>query len=212
MPRRQEVRSEETRAAILAAAGQLFAEEGFDAVTMREIARVADCSHTTIYIYFKDKEALLHQLSMEPLQALRGRLESILGDREQSPQVRLKLFCRAFLEFCLLNRTMYNIFFMVRATRVDEEAPTLEINQIRNQLFAMLRRAIGACLPAGSTDEQVLAFARIYFFTVHGMIATYTGSEEGYEALIGRLGATFDLASDVMLAGFLQNLKGVEPK
>lgn len=64
MSSKQEQRSEETKRSILAAAGLLFASRGYDSVTMREIAKEAGCSHTTIYIYFKDKEALLQQLSL----------------------------------------------------------------------------------------------------------------------------------------------------
>ncbi len=65
---KKELRSEETKRMILKAAGKLFSEKGYDAVTMREIAKEAGCSHTTIYLYFKDKETLLHQLSMPTLQ------------------------------------------------------------------------------------------------------------------------------------------------
>jgi AcrR family transcriptional regulator len=70
MSRKQVFRAEETKKAILSVAGKLFAEQGFHAVTMREIAKKAGCSHTTIYIYFTDKETLLYQLSMPPLKEL----------------------------------------------------------------------------------------------------------------------------------------------
>ena len=67
MGSKKELRSEETKRMILKAAGKLFSEKGYDAVTMREIAKEAGCSHTTIYLYFNDKETLLHQLSMPTL-------------------------------------------------------------------------------------------------------------------------------------------------
>ncbi|MGZ4164968.1 MAG: TetR/AcrR family transcriptional regulator, partial [Tumebacillaceae bacterium] len=53
MPSKKELKSEETKRAIVSAAGQLFADRGYEAVTMREIAKAAGCSHTTIYIYYK---------------------------------------------------------------------------------------------------------------------------------------------------------------
>lgn len=206
MTSRQELRAEETRRAILAAAGQLFAEQGYDAVTMREIAKAAGCSHTTIYIYFKDKEALLHHLSMGPLQALRERMTAELLNQSVSPDERLRRLCRAFIEFCLQNRTMYTVFFMAKATRVDQEAP-LEFQQLRNQLFGLLRQGIHACLHPAPGEELVLAYARTLFFTLHGMIGTYTGSAEPYDQLMGRLAPTFDLAVDVLLAGFKETLR-----
>ena len=75
---KQEQRSENTRKSIVAAAGKLFSSMGYNAVTMREIAKEAGCSHTTIYIYFKDKEALLHQLSKSPLLTLVQQMEALL--------------------------------------------------------------------------------------------------------------------------------------
>ena len=42
-----------TRDRILEAASSLFAEKSFQEVGIREIAKRAGCSHTTIYLYFK---------------------------------------------------------------------------------------------------------------------------------------------------------------
>lgn len=208
---RHKIRSEETRKAILTAAGPLFAERGFDAVTMREIAKEAGCSHTAIYIYFKDKESLLHHLSMEPLQSLHRQMQSVLSNLAASPDDRLRQVSRAFIEFCLVNRNMYAVFFMAKASRVDETEPALEIQKLRNELFGMLRQAVGTSLPPGQTDNQVLAYTRIYFFTLHGILGIYTDSDESSDVLIQRLAPTFDLAVEVLLAGFRQTAqKGME--
>lgn len=205
MTTRQELRAEETRGAILAAAGQLFAAQGYDSVTMREIAKAAGCSHTTIYIYFKDKEALLHHLSVGPLQALRDQMATVLLNQALSPDDRLREISRLFIGFCLRNRTMYTVFFMAKATRVDVE-PSLEFQQLRNQLFGLLRQGIQSSLHPSPAEEMVLAYARTLFFTLHGIIGTYTGSEEPYDELMGRLAPTFELAVDVLLAGFKQTM------
>lgn len=110
MTNKQEQRSEETKRSILTAAGRLFAERGYDAVTMREIAKAAGCSHTTIYIYFKDKEALLHHLAMEPLQALFAEMEAGVQNHLLSADERLLAVSTSFVRFCLLNRSMYPLF------------------------------------------------------------------------------------------------------
>jgi AcrR family transcriptional regulator len=202
MSRKQEMRSEETKQSILMAARELFGKKGFDAVTMREIAKLAGCSHTTIYIYFKDKEALLYQPSMGPLQSLQEQMTFILKESQLTPEDKLKSITRKFIEFSLSNRNMYTIFFMTQATRVDEEEPILEINKLRNQMFGLLRRAIGECLPNDVESEQILAYARIYFFTLHGILATYTNPKEPLDGLLERLASTFDLAVEVLLTGF----------
>ena len=59
---RRERERQELRVRILDAARELFAEQGYDAVTMREIADRIEYSPTAIYFHFKDKEALLREL------------------------------------------------------------------------------------------------------------------------------------------------------
>jgi AcrR family transcriptional regulator len=207
MPTKQELRSEETKRSVLEAAGKLFGERGFDAVTMREIAKEAGCSHTTIYIYFKDKEALLHQLSMSPIQELKQHVEAILTEPAVVPEVKLKAISQAIIRFCLTNRNMYAIFFTVKSVRVDEAEPLTELNRTRNGLFALLQKAVQQCLPTPHSVEQLLAYSRIYFYTLQGMVATYTNSEETVEALMDRLGTTFNEAIEVLLIGFTHKLK-----
>ncbi|KQL43826.1 transcriptional regulator [Brevibacillus choshinensis] len=205
MVSKQEMRSEETKKAILTAAAELFSVKGFDAVSIREIAKAAGCSHTTLYIYFKDKEALLHQLSVEPLQALQQQMENVLSQHSLSPEDQLKKVSTQFIEFCLLHRTMYTLFFIVKASRIDVEAePSTELQKLRTKLFGTLRLALLQCLPAGGKEEQVLAFARIYFYTLHGIIGTYTQSEETMEQLKERLASTFEMSVEVVLAGSKQ--------
>jgi AcrR family transcriptional regulator len=204
MTNKQEQRSEETKRSILTAAGRLFAERGYDAVTMREIAKAAGCSHTTIYIYFKDKEALLHHLAMEPLQALFAEMEAGVQNHLLSADERLLAVSTSFVRFCLLNRSMYPLFFMAKSSRVDEKEPSLELQHLRNQLFGLLKDAVIACLPPHLTEEQSWAYARVYFFTLHGVIGTYSQSDETFDMLMERLAPTFELALRVALAGCKQ--------
>lgn len=198
----QEQRSEATKRSILSAAGTLFAQKGFEAVTMREIAKLAKCSHTTIYIYFKDKESLLYELSTPPLQQLKEDMERSLASSGLSPDDKLKLLSQQMIRFCLGHRNMYSIFFGVKAGRVDETEPPLQINQLRNSLFRLLMDALQQCLGFEPDDVRLLNCSRIYYFTLYGIIGTYAFSEEPLEALMDRLSGTFDDAVGVLLAGF----------
>lgn len=200
MPRPQ-TRSERTKRNILAAAGELFAERGYDAVTMREIAKRAGCSHTTIYLYFTDKEALLHHISMPPLQELKEQFHRI-HRQEKPPEERLGDLCLAWIRFCLENRNMYEVFFSANAARVDEAEPRLELNRVRNELFGMLRLALRECLPSGTGDDRVLAYARITFYMAHGIVGTYRYSRESVDELMARLLPTFRSAFEGLLIGF----------
>jgi len=205
MAGKQEQRSEETKSSILRAAGELFAKKGYDAVTMREIAKAANCSHTAIYIYFKDKEALLHMLSLPPVLKLKETMEHTLNNQALSPENKLKTVSLDVVRFCMDHRNMYTIFFAVRAGRVDEKEPKLLINKHRNELFSLLMHTLRQCLPPLS-DDQALTNSRIYFFTLLGIVGTYQYSEENYTQLTNRLEATFDEAFEVLLAGMKQRV------
>jgi AcrR family transcriptional regulator len=56
----RERKKEQTRLRITDAARQLFAERGFDGVTVAEIARAAEVSEATVFNYFPTKEELFY--------------------------------------------------------------------------------------------------------------------------------------------------------
>jgi AcrR family transcriptional regulator len=55
---RRELRKAQTRAEVRAAAQRLFAERGFDAVTIADVAAAADVAVQTVFNHFESKEAL----------------------------------------------------------------------------------------------------------------------------------------------------------
>jgi AcrR family transcriptional regulator len=55
----RQLKKQQTRALIANAARHLFAERGFDAVTVAEVARSANVSEVTVFNYFPTKEDLL---------------------------------------------------------------------------------------------------------------------------------------------------------
>src|SRR4029450_10280258 len=78
-------KKEQTRRAIAEAAAQLFAEHGFDEVTVADVARAADVSEGTVFNYFPTKENLFYDqmevFETSLLEAVRARAagESVLS-------------------------------------------------------------------------------------------------------------------------------------
>ena len=70
--RRQEEK-DRRRTEIVDAAEALYAESGWDSITMDQVARQARLSRALLYVYFRDKEDLLFALVERSLEALRDR-------------------------------------------------------------------------------------------------------------------------------------------
>jgi AcrR family transcriptional regulator len=73
----RERKKQQTRQAIVETAHRLFAERGFDAVTVAEVARAADVSEGTVFNYFPTKEDLFYggmeAFEAELVEAVRAR-------------------------------------------------------------------------------------------------------------------------------------------
>jgi AcrR family transcriptional regulator len=76
--RRKEARPEE----ILAAALESFAERGFAATRLEDVAARAGISKGTLYLYFKSKEELFKAVVRETLLPNLARLETMVGSFE----------------------------------------------------------------------------------------------------------------------------------
>lgn len=198
-------RSNQTIQDILTSAEKLFSKKGYDAVTIREIAKEAGCSHTTIYLYFKDKEALLHQLAMPILETLHQQLKQFLTKEDMSAIDRLKKISRAYILFGLKNQNMYSILINAKSSKVDEVKPKLEINKLRIEMFEILMEVLQQCLSIPN-GKQLLAFTRIFYYNLNGVLTTYSYMHEPLETLMERLTSTFDLSVDILILGFKEKL------
>ena len=71
------------RTNILDAARELFAQFGYDEVTMRKVAEKIEYSPTTIYLYFRDKETLIRALCAHDFLELAGKFQRIALVRDR---------------------------------------------------------------------------------------------------------------------------------
>ncbi|SFL65348.1 transcriptional regulator, TetR family [Paenibacillus sp. 1_12] len=208
--RKQGERAEETKRSIAESAAKLFTARGYEAVTMREIAKDAGCSHTTIYLYFKDKEVLLEQLAIPPLQSLEALMLSIKENKEWSATEKLKEKSRQFLRFCLSHKSMVAVILGAKSVRVDEKNPVGDVNQLRNRIFGYLTDEVEHVVPVVAEHERIDQ-SRVYFFMLYGMVFTYMNSEEPLEPLLERILPILDKAIEVVLAGMQHKQDNIQP-
>jgi AcrR family transcriptional regulator len=73
----REQKKEQTRAALVAAAERLFAENGYDKTTVADIAAAAQVSTRTFFAYFRAKEDVLFAGTDQRLRAIAEALEAV---------------------------------------------------------------------------------------------------------------------------------------
>jgi AcrR family transcriptional regulator len=80
---------EQRRQQIVSAARKVFSNKGFTKTTMEDIAREAELSPGTLYLYFKNKDELYASLSVEVLEHLYHELRRVYTKKAQDPKVRI---------------------------------------------------------------------------------------------------------------------------
>jgi AcrR family transcriptional regulator len=83
-------------ALILARAAELFAQRGFSATTMNDVAAACAVSKATLYHYFRDKRSLLAQIALAHVQ----RLEALVADVKRlrlAPEAQLRALIERFM-------------------------------------------------------------------------------------------------------------------
>ncbi len=179
------------------AAAKLFSTQGFNRVTMREIAKEAGCSHTLIYMYYKDKEDLLRQMACPLLERLESILEELAHDPVISPTERLRLASKEVISFCLFQRSTTMILFQGAPTiRVTDEPE--ECDRLRSRIFTRLREAVISCLPAKKMDSAQTLY-RIYLFMLHGMIMNFLDPPGDPAEQLHRASRLIDRCVDILL-------------
>src|SRR5260370_17788666 len=96
---------------ILLAAKELFIREGYEARTIRRIADVVGVSAPALYLYFKDKEAIMLALCDQTFGFLIERMGEI-SKQGLPPIERLRHCGEAYVRFALANPREYWLTFM----------------------------------------------------------------------------------------------------
>ncbi|MEC7231436.1 MAG: TetR/AcrR family transcriptional regulator [Planctomycetota bacterium] len=148
--------------AILDEARKTLVEQGYPALSTRKIASAVGCTATSIYLYFKSKDALVHALIDEGFEELNGRLEEAVAV-EGTGLERLQRGARAFVDFGLERPAYYEIMFLLRPERM-ERYPAEAYRRARRSLEAFAELA---SVPAA----EGLRRATIVMTSLHGLVA-----------------------------------------
>ena len=110
-PPLSDLKISQNRYRIIEAARQLFQEEGYDAISMRRLAKEVRCTPMSIYSYFDSKIDILRALWADVFVSLFAEVNAA-QPVNASPSALLHAKCRAYVQFWLEHRDTYRIVFM----------------------------------------------------------------------------------------------------
>jgi len=153
--KRQDLRGEATRAALIEAAESLFAESGVEGVSTRQIGAAIGSSNTNVVAYhFGSKEALIREVYRHRLPDIDRRRRELLDEADAAGEghkadVLLRVFFRPLFEQTdAEGRHSYARFIAglersgMIATRAEVTAEFPETNLVGERLLALLPKEI----------------------------------------------------------------------
>lgn len=166
---RRQREKDEVRAMILDAARELFAKEGFDAVTMRKVADRIEYSATALYLYFPDKDALIRALCDQDFRAFAATFTSV---REETDIVgQLRRAGELYAEFALTHPQHFRLMFM---TPPPAGESVLEKGNPEEDAYALLRLLSVAAIDAGRVCKGMSdpdELAQLLWSSTHGVVS-----------------------------------------
>ncbi|HEU4974592.1 MAG TPA: TetR/AcrR family transcriptional regulator [Baekduia sp.] len=152
---KREATKQANRAAILAAAREVFADIGFGAATVRDIVRRTELATGTFYNYFPDKQSVLVALVEESAGEARVRVRAARREA-RTPEAFVRDGFRAYFDYLLEDRTMSELLRRNAGTiRAMFDEPSLVAGA--DELAEDLRAAVEAGLVADHDVEYVAA-------------------------------------------------------
>lgn len=190
--------SRDLRADLIRTSRALLDEGGAAALSLREVARRAGCTHQAPYHYFADRESLLAQLVTNGFEALTRALQEAndLCD-VHGPRAALIASSEAYVSFALSQPGVFRIMF-----RPDMCDPTRFPTVLEASLTcrAELERLNALALGSAATPES----ASILWAHVHGLSCLLL---DGPMALLlttpAERKAHLDAVAEVFVEGFL---------
>ena len=168
LARRQKYRAE-LRADILAAAREIFVRDGYEAFTIRKLAKQIGFSPGNIYLYFKDKNEIFDCLVEQSFADLIAALPQPDETKPEDPVKLLRRSLRVYVRFGLDHPNHYRFSFLLQSGSQPrpyrQRAP-----------YESLLRKVRLCIEASrfNTSDPDLA-AQALWAAAHGITSLFIG-------------------------------------
>ena len=193
---------QQTRQLILDTARKLFTEKGFSLVTMRMIAQQIEYSPTAIYVHFKDKEALMRELSALDFASLSEGVRR--SQSVKDPLERIRRCGRAYLNFALEHPNPYRLLFMT--PKGDASTKPEGIDDPQRSAYAMLREGVRFAMDSKvfkPENKDADLITQVLWTSLHGLISLRLCMGTIDHGVPWRpIAKSADLLMDTLLEGF----------
>jgi len=173
---------------ILVHSAQIFAKDGFEGTSIRDISRATGISLSGLYYYFDSKQRLLYLIQNNAFSFIVQRLQERL-ERCESPVVRLRALVQNHVEYFLSHPNEMKVLSHEEAAL--DEPFRQEIAAIKRKYFTLARKIfddVVADAPAPGLN------ARVAVLSLFGMMnwvyqwhkpASDPGAEELTDTIVG---------------------------
>jgi TetR/AcrR family transcriptional regulator, regulator of cefoperazone and chloramphenicol sensitivity len=161
----------ETRERLITAAARLFAEQGFERVTVREICRAAGANVAAVNYHFGDKLGLYTAVVKSAIAEMRTARDTVIGAAERTrPEDKLRTYIRAYIERVLAaDRDAWVHRLMAREMADPTPALDLIVEQAIEPRVQYLAGIVRELLDCDSADVRIPATVA----SIHGQCLIY---------------------------------------
>jgi AcrR family transcriptional regulator len=168
---------QEVQDRILNAARELFAAEGYEAVTMRRIAEAIEYTPGALYGHFADKRELILALCRGDFQAFDGRMRGLVQG-EDDPLRRIWIMGSAYLRFAAERPNHYKLMFMTEVPADVEPTPedVAAMSDPSRDGFAYLVWNVQEAIARGDLRRELgdpMLVAQTLWAALHGVAALH---------------------------------------
>lgn len=201
---RREKEKERRRQQIMVAAKRVFSSRGFSRATMEDIAREAELSSGTLYLYFKNKDELYASLSLRVLQYLLIRLEHVHKEKTLTAEERLKALWEVLYDVYTFDPlTIINMFHLQSSETLKRLSPELmsEIRSLSQKAVGIIKTLFERGTEKGQfIDRHPVAMADILWSLFSGIVL-WEASKKIFDEQKDFLKPTLDLGFEIFRRG-----------
>jgi AcrR family transcriptional regulator len=163
---------------ILAAAKQLFLEQGAENVTTRKIAERVGISQTALFSYYKTKDDILAQLIRDAFQDL-ARTFAETERAASDARDWLRRCIEGYIAFGLEHPDEYRLAFMTiksyrKPANAEQKAESGEGYRVGIPVFMQLEQRVREAMAEGVIRSDLgtsMAVAQALWASIHGLVA-----------------------------------------